>query len=102
MPSKLYGAPAAGRLVVFIGDPAGDTARIVRAGPGLVALPRRCRRWPHRSGRCATIRRASRAWAPPPGAPTTAPERPASTPGPRLRAAARPAEARPLPQAAAE
>ena len=39
MPSKLYGALAAGRPVVFIGDPEGDVARIVRAGPGLVARP---------------------------------------------------------------
>jgi glycosyltransferase involved in cell wall biosynthesis len=37
MPSKLYGALAAGRPIVFIGDPEGDTARIVRDGPGLVA-----------------------------------------------------------------
>jgi colanic acid biosynthesis glycosyl transferase WcaI len=39
MPSKLYGALAAGRPVVFIGDPTGDAARIVRGGPGLVASP---------------------------------------------------------------
>ena len=39
MPSKLYGALAAGRPIVFIGDPEGDTARIVRDGPGLVASP---------------------------------------------------------------
>jgi lipopolysaccharide/colanic/teichoic acid biosynthesis glycosyltransferase len=41
MPSKLYGALAAGRPVVFIGDPAGDTASIVQAGLGLVARPDR-------------------------------------------------------------
>jgi lipopolysaccharide/colanic/teichoic acid biosynthesis glycosyltransferase/glycosyltransferase involved in cell wall biosynthesis len=39
VPSKLYGALAAGRPVVFIGDPEGDVARIVRGGPGLVARP---------------------------------------------------------------
>jgi colanic acid biosynthesis glycosyl transferase WcaI len=39
MPSKLYGALAAGRPVAFIGDPGGDTARIVRGGAGLVARP---------------------------------------------------------------
>jgi glycosyltransferase involved in cell wall biosynthesis len=39
MPSKLYGALAAGRPIAFIGDPEGDTARIVRGGPGLVARP---------------------------------------------------------------
>jgi hypothetical protein len=39
VPSKLYGALAAGRPVVFIGDPEGDLARIVRDGPGLVAHP---------------------------------------------------------------
>jgi lipopolysaccharide/colanic/teichoic acid biosynthesis glycosyltransferase len=39
MPSKLYGALAAGRPVVFVGDPEGDVARIVRAGLGLVARP---------------------------------------------------------------
>ena len=39
MPSKLYGALAAGRPIVFIGDPEGDTARVVRDGPGLVASP---------------------------------------------------------------
>ncbi len=40
MPSKLYGALAAGRPVLAIGDPAGDVARLVRAhGAGLVAAP---------------------------------------------------------------
>ena len=39
MPSKLYGALAAGRPVVFIGDPAGDAARLVEGGAGLVAPP---------------------------------------------------------------
>jgi glycosyltransferase involved in cell wall biosynthesis len=39
MPSKLYGALAAGRPVVFIGDPEGDVARVVRGGLGLVARP---------------------------------------------------------------
>lgn len=39
MPSKLYGVLAAGRPVVFIGDPQGDTGRIVGAGLGLVAPP---------------------------------------------------------------
>ena len=42
MPSKLYGALAAGRPVVFVGDPEGDIGRIVGAGAGLVARPRRC------------------------------------------------------------
>jgi glycosyltransferase involved in cell wall biosynthesis len=41
MPSKLYGALAAGRPVVFVGDPEGDTAQIVRAGLGLVERPER-------------------------------------------------------------
>jgi glycosyltransferase involved in cell wall biosynthesis len=41
MPSKLYGALAAGRPVVFIGDPEGDVARIVQDGLGLVAPPDR-------------------------------------------------------------
>ena len=41
MPSKLYGALAAGRPVAFIGDPEGDAARIVQGGPGLVARPDR-------------------------------------------------------------
>jgi glycosyltransferase involved in cell wall biosynthesis len=39
MPSKLYGALAAGRPVVFVGDPEGDVGRIVGAGLGLVASP---------------------------------------------------------------
>jgi glycosyltransferase involved in cell wall biosynthesis len=39
VPSKLYGALAAGRPVAFIGDPEGDVARIVRGGAGLVARP---------------------------------------------------------------
>ncbi len=39
MPSKLYGALAAGRPIVFIGDPDGDTGRIVGSGLGLVAAP---------------------------------------------------------------
>ena len=70
VPSKLYGALAAGRPVVFIGDPEGDAARIVRDGPGLVARPEPCRRSPRSCGRCAAIPSASRAWAPPRGAPT--------------------------------
>jgi glycosyltransferase involved in cell wall biosynthesis len=41
MPSKLYGALAAGRPVVFIGAPEGDIGRLVRGGPGLVASPDR-------------------------------------------------------------
>ena len=71
-----------------------------RPGPG--RAPRtRCRRSPRRSGRCAAIRRASRGWAPPPGAPTTpsTKETPASTPGPAACAPPPwPAAARPLPQ----
>ena len=84
MPSKLYGALAAGRPMVFIGDPEGDAARIVRDGPGLVASPEAMPgAGRSRCGRCAAIRRASRGWAPPPGTPMTpAPETPASTPGP--------------------
>ncbi len=39
VPSKLYGVLAAGRPVVFIGDPEGDVARLIRDGPGLVAHP---------------------------------------------------------------
>ena len=103
MPSKLYGALAAGRPVAFIGDPEGDVARIVRGGPGLVARPdamsalaaelRALRRDPARLRRMgiaarqayeASTRDASLdAWAR------------------CLRAAARPAPAHPLPQAVA-
>jgi glycosyltransferase involved in cell wall biosynthesis len=40
MPSKLYGALAAGRPVLVIGDPAGNAARIVRThDAGLVVAP---------------------------------------------------------------
>ena len=39
MPSKLYGALAAGRPGVFIGDPEGDAACLVQGGAGLVARP---------------------------------------------------------------
>ena len=84
MPSKLYGALAAGRPILFIGDPEGDAARIVRAGPGLVANPR---------GN-AGAGRADPGAAPRSGAPRAdgrrrprrlrrlLPETPASTPGP--------------------
>ena len=60
---------AAGRPVVFIGDPEGDVAQIVRGGPA----------WSHARGNAGAGRglralrrdpRASRAWAPPPGRPT--------------------------------
>ena len=47
MPSKLYGALAAGRPVVFVGDPEGDTARIVQGGAG----PRRAARHDAGAGR---------------------------------------------------
>jgi colanic acid biosynthesis glycosyl transferase WcaI len=100
MPSKLYGALAAGRPVVFIGDPEGDVARIVRAGPGLVARPdrmpalaakiRALRRDPARLARMgAAARRAYEAC--PRDASLDAWTR-------CLRAVARPAAARPLPQ----
>ena len=83
VPSKLYGALAAGRPVVFIGDPEGDVARIVRDGPGLVARPdampalaaelRALRRDPARLARMGAAA----------GAPTRpAPGTPAWTPGP--------------------
>jgi hypothetical protein len=85
---------------VFIGDPEGDVARIVRAGPGLVARPdampalaseiRALRRDPARLVRMgAAARRAYEAC--PRGASLDAWTR-------CLRAAARPAAARPLPQ----
>ena len=32
VPSKLYGILAAGRPLIFIGDPDGETARVIRAG----------------------------------------------------------------------
>ena len=69
MPSKLYGALAAGRPILFIGDPEGDAARIVRAGPGLVANPeempalaaqiRALRRAPARLARMGAAARAA-------------------------------------------
>jgi UDP-N-acetylglucosamine:LPS N-acetylglucosamine transferase len=103
MPSKLYGALAAGRPVVFIGDPAGDAARLVRAGPGLVARPgempalaakvRALCRDPARLARMgAAARRAYHAST-----------RDASLDAWTrcLRAAARPAAARPVPQTVA-
>jgi hypothetical protein len=100
VPSKLYGALAAGRPVVFIGDPEGDLAQIVRDGPGLVAHPdampalaaelRALRRDPVRLTRMgAAARQAYEAC--PRGASLDAWTR-------CLRAAARPAPARPLPQ----
>ena len=104
MPSKLYGALAAGRPVVFVGDPEGEVARIVRAGLGLVAHPqampalaaeiRALRRDPARLARLGAAARQAyeacpmaaslEAWA-----------------ARCLRAAALPATARPLPQALA-
>ncbi|HLT02283.1 MAG TPA: sugar transferase, partial [Geminicoccaceae bacterium] len=54
MPSKLYGALAAGRPVVFIGDPEGDVARIVRHGAGLIARPEEM---PELAGALRTLRR---------------------------------------------
>jgi len=103
MPSKLYGALAAGRPVVFVGDPAGDVARIVGAGPGLVASPdrmpalavqiRALRRDPERLARMgAAARRAYEASTK--NASLDAWTR-------CLRAAALPAAPRPLPQAVA-
>ena len=83
VPSKLYGVLAAGRPVVFIGDPEGDVAQIVRDGPGLVARPETM---PALAVELRALRcdpRASSAWAPPPGRPTRpAPGMPAWTPGP--------------------
>ena len=103
MPSKLYGALAAGRPVVFIGDPEGDTARIVQAGPGLVARPdrmpalaaqiRALRRDPARLARIGAAAR-QRLRGRPKDASLDAWTR-------CLRAAAAPAAARPLPQAVA-
>ena len=102
MPSKLYGAPAAGRLVVFIGDPAGDCAdRPRRPGPGRAPRgdagagrtdPGVARHDPARLARMGAA--ARRAY--------DASTREASLDAWTrcLRAAARPAEA--LPQAAAE
>ena len=91
MPSKLYGVLAAGRPVVFIGDPEGDVAQIVRDGPGLVARPEAMPALAVSCARCAAIPRASGAWAPPPGRPTRpAPGTPAWTPGP-VACAPRPA-----------
>jgi glycosyltransferase involved in cell wall biosynthesis len=103
MPGKLYGALAAGRPVVFVGDPEGDVARLVRGGPGLVAsadqIPalagqlRALRCDPARLARMgAAARRAYEAAT-----------RDASLDAWThcLRAAALPAAARPLPQAVA-
>ncbi len=100
VPSKLYGVLAAGRPVVFIGDPEGDVAQIVRDGPGLVARPeampalavelRALRRDPARLKRMgAAARQAYEAC--PRNASLDAWTR-------CLRAAARPAPARALPQ----
>jgi glycosyltransferase involved in cell wall biosynthesis len=100
VPSKLYGALAAGRPVVLIGDPEGDVARIVRGGPGLVALPeempalaaelRALRRDPARLARMGAAARQAYEACP----------REASLDAWTrcLRAAAAPAPARPLPQ----
>jgi lipopolysaccharide/colanic/teichoic acid biosynthesis glycosyltransferase/glycosyltransferase involved in cell wall biosynthesis len=100
MPSKLYGALAAGRPVVFIGDPAGDVARLVAAGAGLVARPaataalaaaiRALRRDPARLARMGAAARAAYDASP----------RDASLDAWTrcLRAAARPAAARPRPR----
>ena len=103
MPSKLYGALAAGRPVVFVGDPEGEVAKIVRDGPGLVASPdrmpalaveiRALRRDPQHLARMgAAARRAYEAA-------TRDMSLDAWTRC--LRAAALPAAARPLPQAVA-
>jgi lipopolysaccharide/colanic/teichoic acid biosynthesis glycosyltransferase/glycosyltransferase involved in cell wall biosynthesis len=103
MPSKLYGALAAGRPVVFVGDPDGDVARIVRGGAGLVASPQRMpalaaeiralRRDPERRARMGqAARRAYEAY--PKDASLEAWSR-------CLRAAALPAATRPLAQAVA-
>ena len=101
MPSKLYGALAAGRPVVFVGDPEGDVARIVRRGLGLVASPdgmpalaaeiRALQRDP---ARCARMGAAARQ------AYEACPRDASLAAWTRcLRAAALPAAARPLPQA---
>jgi hypothetical protein len=39
VPSKFYGAPAAGRGVLFIGDPAGETGQLVNAGYCCATIP---------------------------------------------------------------
>jgi colanic acid biosynthesis glycosyl transferase WcaI len=101
MPSKLYGALAAGRPVVFIGDPEGDTARIVRAGPGLVARPDAM---PALAAQIRALQRDPACLAQMGAAARRAYEacpRDASLDAWTgcLRAAARPAAARPLPQA---
>jgi lipopolysaccharide/colanic/teichoic acid biosynthesis glycosyltransferase/glycosyltransferase involved in cell wall biosynthesis len=100
MPSKLYGALAAGRPVAFIGDPEGDVARLVQGGAGLVARPdrmpalaaeiRALRRDPARLAQLgAAARRAYEA---------ATKEMSLDAWTRCLRAAARPAAARPLPQ----
>jgi hypothetical protein len=103
MPSKLYGALAAGRPLVFIGDPDGDVARVVRGGLGLVARPDRMpalaaqlRALQRDPARLAQIGAAARL------AYEACPREASLAAWTRcLRAAARPAAARPLPQAVA-
>ncbi|HSA79561.1 MAG TPA: glycosyltransferase family 4 protein, partial [Geminicoccaceae bacterium] len=103
MPSKLYGALAAGRPVVFVGDPEGDAARIVRDGPGVVAPPDRM---PALAVQIRALRRDSQQLARMGAAARRAYE--AATKDMSLdawmrclRAAALPGTARPLPQAVA-
>ena len=103
MPSKLYGALAAGRPVLFIGDPEGDVARVLRGGAGLVGSPDRM---PALAAQIRTLRRDPARLAQ-----MGAAARRAYDACPReaslaawtrcLRAAALPAAARPLPQAIA-
>jgi hypothetical protein len=103
MPSKLYGALAAGRPVMFVGDPEGDVARIVRDGPGLVARPETM---PALAVQIRALRRdpARLAWM---GAAARRAYEAATKDASLdawtrcLRAAAPPAAARPLPQAVA-
>ena len=103
MPSKLYGALAAGRPVVFIGDPEGDVARLVQGGAGLVARPDRM---PALAGEIRALRRdparLAQLGAAARGAYEAATKEMSLDAWTRcLRAAARPAAARPLPQVVA-
>ena len=62
VPSKLYGVLAAGRPVVFIGDPEGDVARSCGTARALVARPDAMPALAAGCARCAAIPRASCAW----------------------------------------
>ena len=60
MPSKLYGALAAGRRSCSSGAPRATPRASSAPARAWSRTPKKCRRWPRRSGRCAALRRASR------------------------------------------